>query len=246
MAAGLLLVACTGAPDSTAPPDPDVEVAVDERLEARCGSVVMPVTDQPSFPSAPIDSDTQALVDGTPMMGFDSGQYEWSIAEQSDDRILLFGRPLAPMRPGEPGFADALFEKREQQWELKDFGQCRLEIVAPGFGPGRWIHDPGILPDPDSNQVSIMTMERSCASGRAPIGRQVLPVLVEDADRVIITVSVERVAGPADCPGNPWHPIVVELEQPIGDRVFFDGNTFPPIERPWPPTQSSLTSLGDP
>ena len=205
----------------------------------------MPVTDEPIFPTVSIDSEGQTLLSSAAFIGFDPRRYEWFIAEQVDDRILLFGRPLIPVGPGEPQFADALFEKAGEEWELKDFGQCHLEIIAPGFGPARWILDPAIQPDPASNLLSILTMERSCASGQPPIGREVLPVVVEHADRVIITVSVEPVTGGADCPGNPWHPMVVELEQPIGDRAFFDGNKVPPIERPWPPTRSSLTSLGD-
>lgn len=246
VAVGLALVGCGGASQASVPLEPRLEDEVDERLEARCGSVVMPVTDRPSLPSAPIDSTVQALLDDAPFVGFHPGQYEWFTVDQTDDRVLLFGRPTFPVGPDEPEFADVVFERRQAEWELTDFGRCRLEVVAPGFGPGRWILDPAIAPDPVSSQLSILTMERSCASGRPPVGREVLPVVVEQTDRVIITISVEPAAGPADCPGNPWHPIVVELEQPIADRVFLDGNTFPPIERPWPPTQSSLSSLGDP
>ena len=242
---GLALVGCIGDSQASVPLEPR-EDEVDERLEARCGAVVMPVTEQPVFPAVPINSAAQTLLDEGTFVGFDPGGYEWFISVQTEARVLLFGRPAFPVGTGEPEFADVLFEKRQAEWELTDFGRCRLEVVAPGFGPGRWILDPAIAPEPDSSQLSILTMERSCASGRPPVGREVLPVVVEQTDRVIITISVEPVVGGADCPGNPWHPIVVELEQPIADRAFLDGNTFPPIERPWPPTQSSLSSLGDP
>lgn len=246
MVAGLLLVACSSAPQSTVPPEPITESAVDVRLQARCGVVKMPVTDEPTFPTLPIDADAQTLLEGAVFMGFNPGRYEWFIAEQADDRILLFGRPLFPVRRGEPDFADALFVKNQGEWALEEFGPCHLEVVAPGFGHARWILDPAIEPDPASNLLSILTMERSCASGRPPIGREVFPVVVEQADHVFITVSIEPVVGGADCPGNPWHPIELELDFQIGGHIFFDGGDFPPIERPWPPTQTSLTSHGDP
>jgi len=44
---------------------------------------------------------------------------------------------------------------------------------------------------------------------------------------VTIIVLVAPVEGGAECPGNPWHPITVTLEAPLGSRQLLDGHQYP-------------------
>ena len=90
-------------------------------------------------------------------------------------------------------------------------------------------------PDPDSTTLHLTINELNCASGQAPVDRDVVPVVVEFAQRIEITTLVAPVAGDADCPGNPWFPVVVELDQPLGDRVVVDMVEPPGTELTWPP-----------
>ncbi len=100
--------------------------------------------------------------------------------------------------------------------------------------------DPDVEPDPASTELQVLINERDCASGQPPIGRGVLPVVVSDENRIVITVLVAPVAGSATCPSNPWHPVTIDLDEALGDRQILDGSTLPPVALPWPPTQPSL------
>ena len=46
---------------------------------------------------------------------------------------------------------------------------------------------------------------------------------------------VEPVSGAAECPGNPWFPVTVELDAPLGDRTVVDGHMYPREDLSWPP-----------
>ncbi len=76
-------------------------------------------------------------------------------------------------------------------------------------------------------------MERECASGQPATGRIANPIVDYDESAITITVPVRPVTGGANCPGNPWTPFVLELDEPIGDRVLLDGGPWPPEQR-WP------------
>jgi hypothetical protein len=76
-------------------------------------------------------------------------------------------------------------------------------------------------------------MERECASGKAATGRIAEPIAEYGVNAITITIPVRRVKGGADCQGNPWTPYVLELDEPIGDRVLLDGGPWPPRQR-WP------------
>ena len=49
-----------------------------------------------------------------------------------------------------------------------------------------------------------------------------------------LTVFVTPVEGGALCPGNPFHPITVEVDGGLDDRALFDGAMLPPVEQSWP------------
>ena len=85
--------------------------------------------------------------------------------------------------------------------------------------------------DPSSSTLQIEIMERNCANGEPPVGREVVEVVDVTDEAITITVLVEPVPGLADCPSNPWHPVTVELGEPLGDRRLVDGSTIPPGER---------------
>jgi hypothetical protein len=117
-------------------------------------------------------------------------------------------------------------------------------VEAPGYGNARFVLDPDVEPTADDTTLSLLIMEMNCASGEPPIGREIRPVVTSDDTSVSIVVLVEPVEGGADCPSNPWYPVEVELDEPLGDRAVFDASVVPALERPWPPTASSQSSLG--
>jgi hypothetical protein len=142
---------------------------------------------------------------------------------------------------GDASYPHATLAREDAGWHLTSWSGCRPTVEAPAYGPAaRLVLDPDIEPSPDSDQLAVWINETNCASGMAPVDRAVIPIVVDDADSVVITVLVEPVEGGADCQGNPWHPMMITLDQPLGDRHVFDGSTVPPEPRPWPPTAQSL------
>lgn len=217
-------------------------------LRATCGAVELAGGLDPVLPSTPIDSEGEAALAAIDEVApAESGfldQYEWFTAESTDDRLILFGVPLRETPDGAPPYADATFEREGDTWRPGGWGQCRVEVSSPGFGNAYWVLDPDIDPASTGTELRVLINERECASGEPPVGREILPVVLEEADSITITVLVEPVSGGANCPSNPWHPITIDLSEPVGDRTLFDASVAPQIERTWPPSQELLDSFG--
>jgi hypothetical protein len=82
-------------------------------------------------------------------------------------------------------------------------------------------------PAASDNRVEMMVHEDACASGQPATGR-IRPDIEYEADRIIVTVKVENAGGDQECPGNPDTSYRLELEEAIGDRAIYDGQTSPP------------------
>lgn len=210
---------------SSVTPDPG------QQLTARCGPVVFTSVppDLDEFP--PLDDDARAALDelvngptGVEAGGFDR-DYRWSIASRNDDQLVLFGQRSGP---DGPSWADARFERREGAWAPAGWGGCRVEIAALGLGPATVATDPDQPLDPSATELRLQINEQACANGQAPLGREIVPLITETDESVTIIVLVAAVEGGASCPGNPWHPITVTLDSPLGARQLLDGHQYPP------------------
>ena len=104
--------------------------------------------------------------------------------------------------------------------------------TSSGFGVATFTLDPDNPPAPDSATLHLLATERACASGQAPVDRQVLPTVVESANAVTITVLVQEPVGAQTCQGNPSFAVTVQLDAPLGDRAIRDAAVDPPEERP--------------
>lgn len=238
----MLVVAACSSPDTagtTGPTDSPAPSASD--LRVTCGDVDLGVPAAMELPDTPLDDEaTAALNEAERELGEDLvSLYTWSIAESSDSRLVLFGRAKDPDLAEIP-YADALFTNDGSGWKFASLGQCRVSVYAPGFGNARVVLNPDSEPDPESSAIDIWIQENSCANGEAPTDRDIVPVVVADEERIVITVLVEPVQGDATCPGNPWHPVTVTLDEPLGSRQILDGITVPPEPLDWPPSQQDL------
>jgi len=217
-------------------------------LRATCGAVELEGGLDPVLPATPIDSQGEAalaaMVEVAPAESSFLDQYEWFTAESTDGRLTLFGVPLGETPDGAPPYADATFERDGDTWRPGGWGQCRVEVSSPGYGNAYWVLDPEIDPASSGTELHVLISERACASGEPPVGREIVPVVLEESGTIAIVVLVESVSGAADCPSNPWHPITIDLSEPVGDRSLFDGGVAPRIERFWPPSQELLDSFG--
>jgi hypothetical protein len=208
-------------------------------LKATCGAVELTGGLQAELPSTPLDDDALDAMDALRRFASEEASfldgYEWFIAARTDSSLVLFGRASQKPPDGTPAYADVALERTVDGYRPTGWGQCRIEVSAPGYGNAVWRLDGE--PDPGTSALEIMINERACASGQPPVDRDVVPVVVADRERITITVLVEPARGDATCQSNPWYPVTVELEEPIGDRLLFDGSEVPLQERMWPPPE---------
>jgi hypothetical protein len=104
-----------------------------------------------------------------------------------------------------------------------------LRIRDDGLGepqPAYWQLDPSVELEPDSRDVSVLVQERACSSGRSPEGR--LDEIVEyEADVIRIDIAVRPYGGDQDCQGIPPTPVVVQLDEAVGDRRIVGERPIP-------------------
>ena len=220
-----------------------------EQLTASCGVVEFATI--PADPSAfpPADEHwnevdlSEAGKTGAPEF-FD--RYDWTIAEQTEQELTIFGHPINPI-PDYDEYGAAHFQRQAGRWVLESdgWGECRIELTAPGYLPAHFVLDPHREPDPADTSIAVVAHEVGCASGISPGGRDVESIVVaEDEASVSIVVLVEPPTGGQTCPGNPPIPLEVNLGSALADRTVYDGGVQPAMARPWPPTQSSLSTNG--
>lgn len=169
------------------------------------------------------------------------GGWEWVVIERDDARMVLLGE-------GPNGYADVTIERDGDTWQAAGFGGCRFmtSTTLAGFGIGAWVAAAGPVPDPQSSTLDVLVMERACASGQPPVGREIRPVVLSGEEVLEIVVLIEAPGGLAQtCQGNPWHATTIDVGEPIGERTLVDGHVSPGLVRPWPPTETSIDTLGD-
>jgi len=174
--------------------------------------------------------------------GFFDG-YEWFVADRSEVALTLFG--LNETLEEDPPYGYANFQREAGWWIPVGWGQCRIELSRPGWGNARFVLDPAVQPDASASTVSVLATEMACAGGQPPGDRRIRAVVLsEDETAVSVVMLVESPEGAQDCQGNPTFSFEIELGSPLADRAVFDASVQPPMERPWPPTDSSLDSGG--
>ncbi len=74
-------------------------------------------------------------------------------------------------------------------------------------------------PAPDEMTLTLLMLERDCASARTPPAEDVVVLIDESDERIAIGGLLVRPDGnEANCPENPTIEVQVELAQPLGDR----------------------------
>lgn len=249
-AALTLIVGCADAPqpepDSGTEPGAAAPDAADPAdLVASCGGIAFDgvPADPAAFPPLGDDAAARLNLTGLGVEAEFFDRYDWAVASETGDTLHLFGVPQERV-DGAPPYAHAEFAADGERWVPEGWGQCRITVATPGWGNARFVLDPDVEPDPDATGVPVLAWEVGCASGRTPEGREVRPVVLsQDSDTVSIVILVEP-AGGADCQSNPSFPLEITLDAPLGDRSIYDASVEPALARPWPPTESSLSSEG--
>jgi hypothetical protein len=211
--------------------------ADDHGLVAACGGVEFADLHPDTSAFAPYSAwgeiDLAPLGGEAPFFREFIDQYAWFTAEETADSLTLFGEPRHGPRGSNP-YASAALEMRDGAWFLLGWGQCSIELSAPGWGNARFMVDPTVPPDPGSDRVTVFATEMACAGGKPPGDRRVRSVVVEEtAESVSVVLLVERTQGDTSCPGNPRFQFEIALDSPIGDREILDASVYPAEVR-WP------------
>ena len=159
--------------------------------------------------------------------------YTWFTAEEDADSRMLFGEPRQPAHGDNP-YASAAMEFRDGAWVPVGWGQCGIELSAPGWGHANFVLDPADPPDPGSDRFTVLATEVACAGGQPPTDRDVrAAILDETAQSVSVVILVEPSRGASDCQGNRPFEFEVQLDSPLGERQVLDASTHP-AEIVWP------------
>ncbi len=155
----------------------------------------------------------------------------WHRVAASDSRAQFVARGV-----GTPWVSIAV-EKGPSGWTLDSTGECHLAVlVGAGIGHATWWLDPAAGPvGPTTRKLQALVHEDACASGRAPVGRVVPPLIAYGDDAVVVVVGVGPLPGGQDCPGAPPAPYTIELREPLGNRALLDGGIVPPRDATKPP-----------
>jgi hypothetical protein len=134
---------------------------------------------------------------------------------------------LAPRSSGR-GYHQVALVKREGTISVAVYGDCDPVVVPPqGEDLASWKLDRAYPdPGPGATVLHVLIMELSCANGRPPVGRVLEPRIDYRAHSVAILITVRAISG--DCPGNPWWPVTLTLDEALGDRTLLDGVSYPP------------------
>lgn len=120
------------------------------------------------------------------------------------------------------------WDEAEQEWRFWSGSSCDLR---PSLGPGHsWVTlaaEPASLRR-DTTELQLQVREIECTSARDPLPHLNQPVVQESNTSVTVWLTAASATGDQNCPGNPWGPLTISLEQPLGDRELLDGSQWPP------------------
>ncbi|WP_141387292.1 hypothetical protein [Cellulosimicrobium cellulans] len=205
----------------------------------RCWETVVPDDVLESGVTADhLSEDGRAALDGLEVPPIDPA--EWTVVEDGAERVALLRELDGPEDLGAGDvrthemlvieWTDAPNLDPSPTWVLTAAQTCALRADLGELGTATLTLDPEHPPVPDARELHLLVTEMACNNGEDAEGRVRLSALAVRDDAVAVTVGVEPRTGEANCPSNPPTPFVVELDEPLGDRVVLDASVHPARE----------------
>jgi hypothetical protein len=128
-----------------------------------------------------------------------------------------------------PGLGIVTVVRRDGQWTFDRSGRCELlPEIREGLDLAMFRVAPGQQLTPEITDVEVLVQELACNSGQDARARvRVDRILPGDSSVIVVIATVPR-GGAQDCQNNPETPFLLELPEPLGDRVLLDGYSIPP------------------
>ncbi len=229
LAAALLAACGSGVPS----PDPVTGTGGTGALLLGCdGGIIFTAAELDAPPGAEEGDGAEfdALREALARFGSEMGAYVpasgWRLVARDGSTVLFLARATDG---DDPPWRQVTVDLVDGRWQAGGTGGCNLRpVVGPGVGAASWSLDPAFAaPGPADTEIRVQVWERACASGEAAVGRVVGPVISYDTDAITITYGVRPKPGGATCQSNPPTPVLLELAEPLGDRLLLDGGSFP-------------------
>lgn len=168
-------------------------------------------------PLEEIDPGLQAVVED--WLGTGEGQF-W---EQEGWSLLYEDGESARMVSPDWSYIDAEMAANGWTWVgAGGGGDCDVRVPLPEeLGEVEWTVSP--VPEVSDTEIRVTATERDCASGEEMGDRLLDPHVVETDDVVWIALAVIQPIGGQECPSNPSTEVVIQLDEPLGDREIRDG-----------------------
>jgi hypothetical protein len=186
----------------------------------------------PAFPVSaletvvPVSHGDELFEAMAPFLESEEGRYwpqeGWQLLHRNETEAIV-------AHSGPDGVSFMLLSATNSRWEwagAQGEGPCPLQYQTPeGLNAVDWRVDPSIgAPGAEDETVAVLLMERECVGGQEIGDRLRGPQIVMTDTHVRIAFAASRPPGDAfDCQGNPETPYLVELPEPIGDRVLVEG-----------------------
>ena len=151
---------------------------------------------------------------------------DWRVLEHTDRRLILAtGEP--------PQLLQVTLGRRDGRWDVLGRGGCTVEAHWGETGRAEWKLNPRFPASASDTELHLLIVDQECSSGIDPRPRLETPQIIYGEETVTIALFVRPPSpkGFYTCIGPPPVPIIVELDQPIGERELLDGAVYPP-QRP--------------
>jgi hypothetical protein len=150
----------------------------------------------------------------------------WRLLHRDDTTALLAA--------GDPPSTFVTMSLEGDRWRLGTMSAsepCEPHRAVPdGLEEVRWWLDPThVAPGPDDTELHVLVSGTACSGGEPVNERLIGPQVEVTDDEVLVAFAATPLPnGAYTCPGNPPTPVVVTLDEPVGDRTVVDAPSLPP------------------
>ena len=151
---------------------------------------------------------------------------DWRVVAEEPAAVYL----LAPW-PSEYAFAFATIRLVGNEWKAITWGGCRPQADVGELSLAEFFLAPGQSLEADQSDFDVIVVELACTGFHTAEGRVTEPAITVSEDAITVVFAVVPLEGDdLECPGHPGTPYVLQLPEPLGDRVLLDGSTVPAHE----------------
>lgn len=149
---------------------------------------------------------------------------DWFVLARDGHAAAVATGPWSATGPGK-GAQVVYLDHEGAGWKATGWGDCKLSPWLPDGE--QWVKINGVSAGRDTREPTLQVNEMECTSGRDPRPYLRKPTILETGDRVTVSWTSAAPKGVNNCIGSMPVPATVQLSEPLGDRVLYDGSSWP-------------------